>query len=103
MFCWELMVTWGLTHEQFCAQPISVVYRLYQVNSIKPFLNSSSWVQMGTLTAATYNVHMGKKSKAMAYDDIYPFLKTEYKEDIKAGLDEESQIDIQRKLNSMFM
>ncbi|EOG7618209.1 TPA: hypothetical protein ACQJO4_002498 [Vibrio parahaemolyticus] len=97
----ELMVTWGLTYEQFCEQPISVIYRLYQAQQVKPFLNSSSWVQTGTVAAAVYNVNMGKKSKALAYDDIYPFMKPQNKVSIQQGTDEESQLEIHRRVNAL--
>jgi hypothetical protein len=100
MFCLELMVHWGLTYEQFNSQPIALINRLYLLNQVRPFLPSSSWVQTGTVAAATYNVNMGKKNKPMSHLDIYPFLKGEV--DVYDGLDEDSQKEIHEKLKGWF-
>ena len=57
MFCLELMMYWGLTYEQFNEQPLALINRLFLLNSVRPFLPSNSWVQSGTIAAATYNVN----------------------------------------------
>ncbi|HAT8542825.1 hypothetical protein KQW08_14870 [Vibrio vulnificus] len=95
------MVYWGLTFEEFSNQPVALIYRLFLLNQIKPFLNSNSWIQAGTIAAATYNSMTGRKGKALAFDDIFPFMKEELG-DVQGGLDEASQKELHNKLAAMF-
>jgi hypothetical protein len=95
------MLYWGLEYEQFNAQPLALINRLYLLQTIRPFLPSSSWVQAGTIAAATYNVNRGKNSKPMNHEDIFPFLSNK-STDIMDGYDEESQKEIHRKLGALF-
>ncbi len=101
MFCLELMLYWGLTYEQFNEQPLALINRLFLLNSVRPFLPSNSWVQSGTIAAATYNVNRGKNSKPMNHEDIFPFLSNK-SDDIMDGYDEESQREIHNKLGALF-
>ncbi|KAB0285653.1 hypothetical protein F2P58_23455 [Vibrio fortis] len=96
------MVHWGLTYEQFNAQPLALINRLYLMNLAKPFLPTNQWVQAGTIAAATYNVHSGKKGKTLSHEDIFPFLKNTVEADIMEGTDEESQLELHNKLNAIF-
>lgn len=100
MFCLELMLFWGLDYKQFNEQPLALINRLYLLQTMRPFLPSSSWVQAGTIAAATYNVNRGKKSKAMNHEDIFPFLSTK-SDDIMDGYDEDSQRELHAKLGAM--
>lgn len=93
------MLYWGLTYEQFNAQPVALINRLYLLNTHKPFLDSTSWVQAGTIAAATYNVNKGKNSKPMNHEDIFPFLKKDV--DIMDGMDEESQKEIHNRVAAL--
>jgi hypothetical protein len=95
------MLYWGLDYDQFNAQPLALINRLYLLQTIRPFLPSSSWVQAGTIAAATYNVNRGKNSKPMNHEDIFPFMSNK-STDIMDGYDEESQKDIHLKLGALF-
>ncbi|WOO29105.1 hypothetical protein R1T29_07910 [Vibrio parahaemolyticus] len=96
------MLYWGLTYEQFNEQPLALIYRLFLLNQIKPFLPSNSWIQAGTIAAATYNSMAGRKGKALGYDDIFPFMREDNARDIREGHDEASQQALHQKLNAMF-
>tara|TARA_Y100001951_G_C11261365_1_gene252725 strand:- start:257 stop:544 length:288 start_codon:yes stop_codon:yes gene_type:complete len=94
------MIYWGLDYEQFNAQPLALINRLFLLNQVKPFLPSTSWVQSGTVAASIYNSQMGKKGKPLSHDDIFPFMKRE--QHITDGRDEESQKEMHNKLAAMF-
>ena len=101
MFCLELMVHWGLDYTSFNAQPLALINRLYLLNQKRPFLQSSTWVQAGTIAAATYNVNSGGKAKAMSHEDIFPFLAPRKSEKLMEGYDEESQKAMHEKMAAM--
>lgn len=102
MFCLELMLYWGLDYEQFNAQPLALINRLFLLHQVKPFLPSTSWIQSGTIASAVYNTQRTKKNKPLGYEDVYPFLKKHQEVDIMDGWDEEAQVELHAKLGAIF-
>jgi len=96
------MVFWGLTPEEFSKVPRTTVTDLYMLNSHRPFLPSSNWIQSGTIASCIMNGQRTKKEqKVFRYDDIYPFLKNTQELDLE-DLEEDSQKLIGEKLKGIF-